>query len=143
MFIFDKQENRYQHQDTDEGSLVKEKTVIFQSFIDPLDWKNLGNELNPHNKVDFFDDWIISKEERIGKDIDSGGQNRTSYAQIKKIREGSIQIFFVILDITDSSQTVVIDSICRKGQEKWQNSVNWVEVTIVSSVQETRDVGTS
>jgi hypothetical protein len=74
--------------------------------------------LNPHNKVDFFDDWIISKEERIGKDIDSGGQNRTSYAQIKKIREGSIQIFFVILDITDSSQTVVIDSICRKGQEK-------------------------
>ena len=143
MFIFDKQENRYQHQDTDEGSLVKEKTVIFQSFIDPFDWKYLGNELNPHNKVDFFDDWIISKEERIGKDIDSGGQNRTSYAQIKKIREGSIQIFFVILDITDSSQTVVIDSICRKGQEKWQNSVNWVEVTIVSSVQETRDVGTS
>ena len=37
------------------------------------------------------------------KDIDSSGQNRTSYAQIKKTREGSIQIFFVILDITDGS----------------------------------------
>ena len=73
----------------------------------------IHNELNPHNKVYFFDDWIISKEERIGKDIDSGGQNCTSYAQIKKTIQqsfaNSVLSFFIFSNLLTNAVSVLFE----------------------------------